>query len=58
MVDLWSQAEPSGTQRAAWRLRAVPMGVATAVPVPRAVSVDQIVSHQVLCSLFAVRAAW
>jgi hypothetical protein len=28
--DLWSEAEPSGTGRASWRLKAVPMGVATA----------------------------
>src|SRR5262245_3973555 len=28
--DLWSEAEPSGTLRAAWRLEAATMGVATA----------------------------
>jgi len=28
--DLWSEAEPSGTRRAAWRLKAAKMGVATA----------------------------
>ena len=28
--DLWSEAEPSGTRRAGWRLKAAKLGVATA----------------------------
>ena len=30
MATSWSEAKPNGTRRAAWGLKAVPMGVATA----------------------------
>ena len=30
MATFWSEAEPNLTRRASWRLKAVPMGVATA----------------------------
>ena len=38
--DLWSEAEPSGTGRASWRLKAVPMGVATAHSLSPALSLS------------------
>ena len=46
--DLWSEAEPSGTQRAAWRLKAVKMGVATARSLPPALSLS-IRSSRIKC---------